>query len=190
MTRKFTTPAANWDGHCGRPSGPPPRRVITWSLYVPPTVRVTCKNGNLIAVRSLGLPGCITSLCRLRRRIARLAYLAVARFWGSQSAAKVIVRALCYLRAVLDFIDGESNHCWERVRRVDCCDLRCASEPQPTGAGRPPAWWAAFHDNARRKLSRFPRRNRWAGADSEHAQTGREIRCPVFIRGSDRFRPE
>src|SRR5215469_8738526 len=69
MTRKFTTPAANWDGHSGRPNGPPPRRVITWSLYVPLTGRATCRHGNLIAVHSLGLPVSITSVCRLRRRI-------------------------------------------------------------------------------------------------------------------------
>src|SRR5262249_16008772 len=70
MTQKFTTPAANWDGHCGRPNGRPLRRVITWSLYVPPTARVTRKNGKPIAGHSLGVRGFITLLWRLRRRMA------------------------------------------------------------------------------------------------------------------------
>jgi hypothetical protein len=30
------------------------------------------------------------------------------------------------LRHVLDFIDGEGDHCWERLRRIDGGDLRRA----------------------------------------------------------------
>src|SRR6476620_2055020 len=93
-------------------------------------------------------------------------------------------------RAVLSFIDGESHHCWERLRRADCCDLCGASKPEPARAGRPAAWWATLYDDACRKLPRVSRRNRWPRADSEHAQTGREIRGSFFIRGSDRFRSE
>src|SRR5215471_7817094 len=107
---------------------------------------------------------------RLQAR-SRTADLPVARFRCPQIAATIVVRSLCYLRAVLDFIDGESDHRWERLRRADCSDLRCAREPQPVGFGRAAAWWAAFHDHACRKLSRFPGRHRWPGADSEYAQT-------------------
>src|SRR5215472_5815589 len=115
----------------------------------------------------------------------RGAYLAVGRFWCSQSAATVVARALCNLHRVLDFIDGESDYCREWVRRADCRDLRCPGEPQPAGSGRPAAWRATLYDDAGRKLSRLPRWNRWAGADFEHAQTGRKIRRPIFIRRSD-----
>src|SRR6266487_6848532 len=85
-------------------------------------------------------------------------------------------------RAVLSFIDGESDHCWQRLRWADCRDLCCAGEPQSVGAGRPAAWWATLYDDAGGKLSRVSRRNRWPRADSEHAQTGREIWRPVFLR--------
>src|SRR4029077_12961858 len=101
-----------------------------------------------------------------------------------------VVRWLQNLRRVLDFTDGESDHCWKRLRRADCRYLRGAGKPQSVGAGRSAARWATLYDDTRRKLSRVSRRNRWAGADSEHAQTGREIWRPVFIRGSDRFRSE
>src|SRR5436309_8865465 len=101
-----------------------------------------------------------------------------------------VVTWLQNLRSVLNFIDGEGDYCWERLRGADCRDLRCAGEPQSIGAGRPAAWRATLYDDTGRKLSRVSRRNRWPRADSEHAQTGREIRRPVFLRGSDRFRSE
>src|SRR4029077_19869530 len=100
------------------------------------------------------------------------------------------VRWLQNLRAVLNFTDGESDHCWERLRGADCCHLRGAGKPQSVGAGRPAAWWAALYDDIGGKLSRISRRNRWAGADPEHAHTGRKVWLPVFIRGSYRFRSE
>lgn len=33
------------------------------------------------------------------------------------------------LRPVLNFIDGKGDHCWKRLRGVDCRDLRRAREP-------------------------------------------------------------
>src|SRR5207248_647840 len=75
----------------------------------------------------------------------------------------------CTLRRVLSFIDGESDHCWERLRRADCRHLRRAREPQSAGAGRQAAWWATLHDHPGGKLSRISGRNRWARANSQHA---------------------
>src|SRR5205823_2343605 len=97
---------------------------------------------------------------------------------------------LCNLRGVLDSIDGESDHCWERVRGPDFRDLRRPGEPQPARAGRPAAWWAALYDDAGGKLSGVPGWNRWPGIDSEHAQTSREIWHPLFVCGGDRFQSE
>src|SRR4029079_8645829 len=98
------------------------------------------------------------------------------------------VRCLQNLHRVLNSTDGESDHCWERLRWTDRCYLRSASEPQPIGAGGPTAWRATLNDDAGRKLSWFPGRNRWPGADSEYAQTGREIWRAVFLRRGDRLR--
>src|SRR5205823_8982203 len=154
-TPRLITSVAISRGRFGKLNGRRMQWGITRLSSAPLTAKATCRNLKKTAVGSPGSPDFIKLSCTSRRE--------------SRSATATSSYGLCNLRGVLNSVDGEGDHCWKRLRRIDGGYLRGAREPESAGPGGSAARWAALDYHIGGKLSRLPGRNRRAGAHPQHA---------------------